>query len=113
MNFPLSTKPKITKSDIERGSIIRYFAKNVSRHMVTEISSDQYNIFKNNPYYVTAKLPWIIKGNLFPSVVDGRQVLSIEEQNRKIIDFYGKQIPELKRKLTNLLEFATPTINQP
>lgn len=113
MNFPTSTKPKITKTDIERGSIIRYFAKNISRPTVTEISPEQYNMFKSNPYYVTVKLPWIIKGNLFPSVVDGRQILSIEEQNRKIIDFYGKQIPELKRKLRNLLEFATPTINQP
>jgi hypothetical protein len=111
--FPIATKPKVTKTDIQRGSVVRYFAKGISKHNVVEIDAEQYDIFKNNPYYTTVKLPWIIKGNLFPSVKNGIPVLSIEEQNRKIIDFYAKRMPELKRKLKNLLEFASPTINQP
>lgn len=113
MKSPISTKPRVTQLDIVRGSITRYFIKSISRYQVLEINREQYNIFKDNPYYVTAKMPWIVAGNLFPSVVNGRPVPSIEEQNKKIIDFYGTRMPELKRKLKNLLEFASPTVNTP
>jgi len=109
--FPKATKPKVTQADVQRGSIVRYFAKGVSKSAVTEIDVEQYNIFKNNPYYTVVKMPWVLKGNLFPSVVNGKPVLSIEEQNKKILDFYAKRMPELKRKLKNFLEYASPVIN--
>ena len=111
--FPIATKPKVTQADVDRGSIVRYFVKGISKINVVEINAEQYNIFKRNPYYTVVKLPWVLKGNLFPSVMNGIPVLSIEEQNKKILDFYAKRMPELSRKLTNFLEYAIPTINQP
>ena len=109
--FPIATKPKVTQADVDRGSIVRYFVKGISKTNVVEINAEQYNIFKRNPYYTVVKLPWILKGNLFPSVMNGIPVLSIEEQNKKILDFYAKRMPELSRKLTNFLEYASPILN--
>lgn len=112
-HFPIATKPKVTQADVDRGSIIRYFVKGISKATAVEVNVEQYNIFKRNPYYTVVKLPWVLKGNLFPSIVNGVPVLSIEEQNKKILDFYAKRMPELRRKLKNFLEYASPTINQP
>jgi hypothetical protein len=111
MNSPVSIKPRVTQLDVVRGSITRYFIKHVSRYQVLEINLEQYNMFKENPYYITVKMPWVVAGNLFPSVVNGNVLPSIEEQNQKIVNFYVKRMPELKRKLTNLLEFASPAVN--
>jgi hypothetical protein len=106
MKFPSTSNPIITKGDLERGSIIRYFVKHTSRQTVTEINSEQYNIFKNNPYYIVVKLPWIIVG---PLSSDGSGKLSVDEQNLKIINYYNKKMHGLNRKLRDTLEYYTGT----
>lgn len=113
MMTPISTKPRVTKLDVARGSITRYFIKHVSRHQILEIDAGQYNFYKNNPYYIAIKLPWVVAGNLFSSTKNGQPVLSIEEQNKKIVDFYDKRMSGLSRKLQNLLEYASPVVNTP
>ncbi len=44
--FPIATKPKVTQADVDRGSIVRYFVKGISKTNVVEINAEQYNIFK-------------------------------------------------------------------
>lgn len=99
---PVRYKPRIVQSDIERGSIIRYFAKHVSRPTITEVNIEQYNFFKTNPYYIVVKLPWIIKGT----------VSVVEEQNQKILNYYNKRMPGLHRIIRDLLEYGIPTIDK-
>lgn len=105
MMLPISYKPTITQQDVVIGKITRYFTYRLSSNEVVEIDSDQYNLFKDNPYYVTVKLPWVIRGNLHTMVAAGYPVLSVEEQNRRIVNFYSNTIPQLKRKLRNLTEY--------
>lgn len=113
MISPISYKPIVTDRDLKFGSITRYFAKYVSSHGITEIDKQQYTILKSNPYYITIEIPWIITGNLYPASVGRNKIFSIQEQNKKIVDFYDKKLPGLSRKLKNLLEYASPTINTP
>jgi hypothetical protein len=113
MNIPISYKPKVLQSDIDRGSIVRYFVKPISRHNIIEINGEQFNTFKNDPYYIAIQIPWIVKGFLFSTVVRNVQVLSLEEQNRKIVTFYSKRMPGLERKLKNMMELAIVTVNTP
>ncbi len=113
MMTPMNTKPRVTQLDVARGSITRYFIKHMSRHQILEIDAGQYDYYKDNPYYITVKLPWVVAGNLFPTTRNGLPVLSIEEQNRKIVDFYENRMMGLSRKIRNFLEFASPTVNTP
>lgn len=112
-NIPISYKPRILQSDINNGSIIRYFVKHISLHNIVEISKEQFSTFKNDPYHIAIQIPWIISGYLFSTKVNNINVLSVEEQNRKIVNFYNKRMPGLDRKLKNLMELAIVTINKP
>lgn len=113
MQLPLDTRPTITTSDIRRGAVMRYFAQSVSTRKIYEIDQEQYNTFRTDPYYVTAQIPWVITGNLYTEVVGNNTIMSIPEQNERIVAFYEKTMPGLSRKLRNFVEYASPTINTP
>jgi hypothetical protein len=98
---------------MDKGSITRYFIKHISQHNIIEINLEQYNTFKNDPYYITVQFPWVIKGTVFSYTINGRRVLSVGEQNKKIVEFYSKRMPGLERKIKNLTQFAIMTINTP
>ena len=113
MNTPLDARPLITDADIRRGSVLRYFAQSVSTRKIYEIDRVQFNIFKNDPYYVAIQLPWVITGKLESTVVNNNTILGVREQNERIANFYNRTMPGLTRKLKNYLEFTSPTINEP
>ncbi len=50
--FPIATKPKVTQADVDRGSIVRYFVKGISKTNVVEINAEQYNIFKRTSFSI-------------------------------------------------------------
>lgn len=104
---PISYRPKITRADYTRGVISRYFTQYVSNRTVVEIDENQYNFFKDNPYYITVKLPWVLVGNLYTTP----SVLSVEEQNRRIVQYYSRILPTLPRYVKDFLEYVQPTIN--
>lgn len=107
MITPVSYRPKITQQDINRGAISRYFVQYVSGRSVIEVDENQYNIFKNNPYYVTVKMPWVLTGNLHTS----GSVLSVEEQNQRILNYYSQTLPGLRKQVRSAGEYTSPTIN--
>lgn len=109
---PQSYKPKITESDMNAGSIARYFVKFISNPSIVEVDKDQYEYFKNNSYYTAIKIPWMITGNLNTVVTNNVERLGIEDQNKKIVQYFNQQLPGLNRKIKNFLQFANPTINQ-
>jgi hypothetical protein len=111
MISPISYKPIVLQSDYANGAITRYFVKNISRHTIIEVDDKQYDMLKNNVYYTCVTIPWVIRGNLFTTTINDNPVLSIEEQNKRIVEFYSKRMPGLKRRLKNLMEFAIVTVN--
>lgn len=113
MISPINSRPIVTKEDIQRGSIVRYFVKFISRPQIFEVNLQQYKIFEKDPYYISIKMPWIVAGNLFPVNMGNKEILSVEQQNKKIVEMHDKQLPGLRRIIRNYLEFATPTINKP
>lgn len=113
MQIPLDTRPIITSSDIIRGAITRFFAQSVSTRKIYEIDKEQYNTFSKDPYYTVEQIPWIIRGKLYTEVVNNTTILSVSEQNERIVKFYERSIPGLSRKLKNFLEYTSPTVNTP
>lgn len=103
---PMSNRPKITEKDVSLGYVMRYFVKPVSTNKVIEIDKQQYNTFKNNPFFVSMEMKWVIGGNdknLIAS--DGQTIYGAGHRNEVSLDFYEKKMPGLKRILRNPLEY--------
>ena len=106
MKAPLSNKPKITTTDIEKGFVSRYFVEFISDPKVVEVDKKQYDEFKKNAFYQTLELPWLISGyanNI--TAVDGKPVYGARHKNQVTVNFYSRQMPELSRLLYNPLEY--------
>jgi hypothetical protein len=97
MTIPLEVRPILTDVDIRRGSVLRYFAQSVSSRKIYEIDNTQFNIFNKDPYYVTIQMPWVI--------VENSVTTDVSEQNTRIIEYYERTMPGLKRKLRNPREY--------
>jgi hypothetical protein len=62
MTEPLSNRPKIGKKELSQGYVPRYFVQHVSMPKIIEIDEKQYQTFKQDPYYRTLQLNWVIGG---------------------------------------------------
>jgi hypothetical protein len=112
MTTPLSNRPKVTQDDIVNGYVTRYFVRNTSTRVVTEIDKTQYQSFRKNPLYQTLTLQWEILGYANNSTgKDGRAIYGTRHKNLVTIDFYDKQMPGLKRILRNPLEYFFGVFN--
>jgi hypothetical protein len=108
MQEPLSNKPKITKTDVARGYVVRYFVRMISTGKVTEVDKIQYDNFQTIPFYQTLKLNWIIGGNDEDVVaVDGKVIYGTKNQNTILIEHYNKEMPGIDKVLRDSLEFFT------
>ena len=106
MKAPLSNKPKITTTDIEKGFVSRYFVKLVSDFKVVEVDKKQYDEFKRNAFYQTLELPWLISGYANDTIaVDGKTIYGVRHKNQTTVNFYSRQMPGLSRILYNPLEY--------
>lgn len=101
MITPLESRPNITQTDIVRGYVTRYFTQLNSTRKIYEINKEQYNIFLNDPYYVTIQLPWIIVD--LTSNSDSREYIT--NRNSKIVEHFNNKMQGLNRKLRNFDEY--------
>ena len=60
------TPPTIRKTDIDNGSVMRYFGRktNEPNGEIVEIDETLYNKLKNSNFYVTVSLSWRIAGKI-------------------------------------------------
>jgi len=105
-------RPIITKPDVDKGSINRYFAKqsNLSDGEIIEISETHYNDLVNVPLYDTATITWRIKGRVedVKNPNSGGPTLlymGVLTSNTLAIKDGDRQIPGLRLKLIDPLEF--------
>jgi uncharacterized membrane protein len=114
MTTPYSNRPKITQIDISNGYVTRYFVRNVSTRMVTEIDKKQYEAFKNNVLYEKLELQWNISGFANDIVsTDNKIIYGTKHKNSVIIEFYNRKLPGLSRLLSNPLEYFQGVTNTP
>jgi hypothetical protein len=110
-DVPLSNRPRITIKDIDAGYIIRYFIQSVSSKKITEVDKVQYDVFKNNPFYQSLQIKWIIGGYDKDSIAtDGQPLYGAGHRNQVSLDFYDKKMPGLKRIIRNPLEYFSGKI---
>lgn len=103
---PLSNRPVITSKDILSGYVTRYFARNTSTKLITEIDKIQYEMFRNNALYETLDIPWIITGLANDTVSsDNKIIYGTKHKNTVTINFYENKMPGLNRVLRNPLEY--------
>ena len=106
MMEPLSNRPKITLAALKSGFVTRYFVKNVSTNVITEVDLNQYNSFKKNPYFQTIELPWAIMGTDNDTYDSGGMLVKgTRTKNLEIIDYYSGKMKGLRAYLPNPLQF--------
>lgn len=111
MLTPISNRPKITNEALSNGFVNRYFVRNPSFKKIVEIDEKQYAKFKNNPYYDSIIVPWVITGN-DKDVVNpktGQLVLGVPKRNLQIISYYESKMPGLRLLLRNPMEYFNGT----
>lgn len=103
---PSFVKPVVTRSDVDRGMITRYFIRGVSDcSEVLEIDSTQFDDFKNNIRFVTVKLDWKIIGNPYSSITPyGATDLGVEDYNKKQVEIIDRRFGCLKNYIRDYLE---------
>ena len=107
---PLSNRPKITDKDILAGYITRYFIKRVSTNKIIEVDKNQYDVFKNNPFYENLEMKWVIGGyDKDITSADGQMIYGAGHRNEVSLDFYEKKMSGLKRIIRNPLEYFNGT----
>ena len=112
MRTPLSNRPKITKDDILRGYVARYFVQHVSIPKIVEVDKNQHELFKRDPYYKTITINWIIGGYAYDIVsVNGNFIYGAAHQNTVSVNWYTKTMNGLDRLLSNPLEYFQGIIN--
>ena len=106
MNTPYSNRPKITQTDINNGYVPRYFVRNVSTKVVTEVDKQQYDAFKSNALYERIEFQWVITGVSNNQLsTDNKIIYGTMHRNTVTTNFYENRMPGLKRVLSNPLEY--------
>lgn len=114
MAEPLTSKPKITSVDVNRGYVTRYFVRMVSSRKIVEVDKAQYENFKSNPFYQTTQINWIINGNDEDIITsDGKTLRGVKNQNLVLIDYYNSEMPGITSVLRDPLEYFSGKIVNP
>lgn len=106
MSTPYTNKPKVTQDDIKNGYVMRYFVRNISTKIVTEIDKKQYEAFQTNVMHEKLELQWRITGfanNILAT--DKNIIYGTKHANTVTIQFYEKRFPGLQRILHDPLEY--------
>jgi hypothetical protein len=116
--FPmLDHYPEIEQEDIDRGSIMRYFARqsNHSSGDITEVDERTYQRLSTNPLYKTVELSWKITGKIDdimgPPKINSpvRLFTGVATANRLAVEEADKEMPGLRYKLTHFTQFWVET----
>ena len=106
MSIPYSNRPKITQTNLNNGYVTRYFVRNVSTKVITEVDEKQYEVFKNNTLHETIQFPWMIAGVANNQLsTDNKIIYGTKHKNTVTTNFYEDRMPGLKRVLSNPLEY--------
>jgi len=102
--------PEISEEDTSRGYIDRYFVKQITsaNFPIYEVDVDQYETFKENPFYDTLEIKWRIsdqKYNFTESDNSYNRPMSVAEYNSNQINFAENKLVGMVNKLKNPLEF--------
>ena len=89
--------PTITDNQYKRGYIERCFIQkaNDSSSNIFEVSPNEINKYKNNPFYIQTKLDWRISGE--PN--------EVKKSNAVSLQLASNDIPKIQLYLPNLLQF--------
>lgn len=113
MSIPYSNRPKITQTNLNNGYVTRYFVRNVSTKVITEVDEKQYEVFKNNTLHETIQFPWVITGFANNKIsTDNKIIYGTKHQNSVTVQFYEKRFPGLQRILRDPLEYFQGIVNQ-
>lgn len=110
-SIPQSSSPKPTKQNIEAGSMLRYFIKQLNNNNILEIDQTQYALWQNNgidkKLYQAVQLTWYISGEIPDIIKNGVTVAGVQTKNQKQIVYAAQTIPDIAMVLPNLLEYYT------
>ncbi len=100
---PTPVMPVVTQSDAENGFLDRYFIKAANQsELIVEVDKDQYNLFKNNPRFIVAKIRWKIRGDVNTTTTAyGVKVLGVEDYNKNLVSRQDLTFKGLSRYINN------------
>jgi hypothetical protein len=114
MTIPYTNKPKLTQNDLTNGYVMRYFVRNVSTKVVTEVDKKQYEAFKTNMLYEKLELRWLVTGFANNKLaIDNNVIYGTKHKNTVTTQFYENRLPGLQRILKNPLEYFQGIDNSP
>jgi hypothetical protein len=89
--------PTVTASDRERGTITRYFTRQVNHRSgyISEISATTYGQLKSNRLYKIAELTWRVSGDQTAALT----------ANQRVVDLVEIELPGIRSRLVNFLQF--------
>jgi hypothetical protein len=105
--------PSVTKDDIDRGYMIRYFARQANHNQgdVLEISKDTFDRIQTANIYKTVSMQWRIAGPLDdvpgPQHINSptRLYTGVMTANRLAMEEADKAMPGLKFRILNFAQF--------
>lgn len=110
-SIPKALIPIPSKQNINMGSMIRYFIKQINDDSILEIDKAQYELWQNNgidkKIYQAVQITWYITGEIADITKNGVTVSGVQSKNQKQIQFASQTIPGIKMILTDLLEYYT------
>lgn len=103
---PKSHLPTITREDIRRGSVQRYFVRHAILKTVTEVDFSQYKQLSLNPMYTAISLNWTIGGYEDDIILgESAAVLGARTLNTNLVRTYEKYLPGISTLLRDPLQF--------
>jgi hypothetical protein len=104
---PYSVVPIITTTERDRGYLIRYFIRSVSdTSYILEIDKRQYELFKQNPRFVTTQVKWKIVGKTETTITEyGAKNLGVRDYNILQVSKADLTFGGLQRYIRNYLEY--------
>jgi hypothetical protein len=93
--IPYGTAPTITKEDIQRRYITRYFLQFNSDKMILEVDKFQYERFSKNSLYKSISFKWYILGS----------ISFVTNKNATTLVYYNSKMQGLSRLIQSPLQY--------
>lgn len=113
--YAMQERPKPTKKDYKAGIFTRYFVRKSSDASSTIFEVKKSTISKlKKGYYTNISLDWKLTGPIVDRLDrDGNRVQSgVKQTNQRIVKKMNIEMPGLKVRLTNYLEYYIPGKNK-
>jgi hypothetical protein len=104
---PTSALPIITSVEVADGFVTRYFIRSVTdTSYILEIDKRQYELFKQNPRFVTTQVKWKIVGKTETTITEyGAKNLGVRDYNILQVSKADLTFGGLQRYIRNYLEY--------